>query len=1084
MRELFPQGTFVAPAINDGSRLAIGEAPGQVEELLGEPLVGPSGSWLRGRYDEDKREWRGGLYSKAGVRDAQVSRANTLQCRPPQNVYPTDPDGRSYISLDDANQVVRHCFEAHLGPLLRSRDWTRIDLLGDKALRVVGEKDGGILRWRGSPIAVPACGPTLRAVPTLHPSALARDQRFIPVVVHDLKKNLVCPPENYSPHPSLEEVKEFNERVFAFDIETDRSTDRVICVGLAAATGRSICVPAVGGYLPELRRIFRGAGEVVGHNCVQFDLPHLRSAGIEIGAEVTVWDTMLLQHLLQPDLPHDLGFLGSIFTNKPAWKHESGDDLELYCVAPETRTLTADLRWVPLGDCRVGDRLIGFDENLHERSYLGASVITSHEVIEQPRREVVTDKGTVVATPNHGWAVRLFNGRQNSKYRWITTEYLRPGDEIVFYTRPWDVSTTHEAGWLAGLLDGEGTVSTREIGRGKLSFSQRSGVVLDRALAALSSEGIQATIGEYKGGTHRDVNIVHLHEPNAARPVLEMLGRLQPSRLVQKARSLWDGRSLTGAHSPTTTAKVLEIRDIGIGPVVAVGTSTKTLFTEGLASHNCCRDTDVTWQCFLQLRALCKAERLLPIYERISRPLASICLQMHLGGVTTDPKRIEVVRDKLLRESAEAERDLPSVLRTRQEAIRRRVPAAPGTLGKSGKPVKFQLVPAEETVVPWRSPEALGHWLYEELGLPEQLHAKSAKRTSDKTALAKLEARLAKGAIKKNTRNEPLANAGVLAGYIRAVQKLRKLDELLTTFVKGEMLKVERQYPHFNVHGTSSGRLSSSEPNLQNIPESARYVYVPSHPTWRFLEVDYSQLENRLTAWFANDTERLARLSQPGFSEHKWLASEFFGIPYDEVVKDNSRDAPYGKGKTIGHAKNYGFGAKKAAQQFDMDLAEVKRLFEHWAVLNAVTVQWQQRTTEEAKRAGVLRNPFGRPRWFYTDSYYTESLSFLPQSTGADIMHRAAVGLLYDRVGLDRDYVNSYITHAEPIPAECRLVLQVHDSFLFEGPGELMLETARTVRRVMEQPWPELGGLSIPVEMKLGEAGMSWGELEPLHLEV
>lgn len=826
MQRLHPEETFVAPAINDGTRLVIGEAPGELESVLGEPLVGPSGAWLRGRYDEDKREWRGGLFAKANIRDKEVSRANCLQCRPPDNQFPTDPEARAWISREDAERSIQHCLEAHLLPLLRSRAWTRIDLLGDKALRIVGGKDGGIQRWRGSPIPIPAIGDRLLAVPTFHPSYLARDQRFIPIVVQDLKKNLVIPQENYSPHPSLEQVKDFNATHFAFDIETDRATDQIICVGLCSERGSAICVPFRGEYLTELRRIFAEADELVGHNSLQFDLPRLREQGCPSNANSTLWDTMLLQHLLQPDLPHDLGFLGSIFTNKPAWKHESGDDLELYC----------------------------------------------------------------------------------------------------------------------------------------------------------------------------------------------------------------------------------------------------------------CRDTDATWQCFLQLRALCKAEGLLPVYERISRPMASICLGMFQLGIQVDPTRIGVVRDKLLAESAQIELKLPDNLKTFQRAIKKRAPAPPGTLGKSGKPVKFILLDAEETIVPWRSPDALGAWLYDQLGLPEQLHAKSAKRTSDKTALAKLESRLTKGTLRKTTRGEVLLNGSELAGYLRAVQKLRKLDELLTTFVKGDMLKVERVWPHFNVHGTSSGRLSSSDPNLQNIPPSARYVYTPSHPTWRFLEADYSQLENRLTAWFARDAARQERLSQPGFSEHKWLASEFFGIPIDEVLKDSDKDAPYGKAKRIGHGTNYGMGAKKISLLYDMDLAEVKRLLEQWKVLNAVTVAWQLRTTEDAKRTGVLTNPFGRKRWFYTDSYYTESLSFLPQSTGADIIHRAAIGLLYNRLGLDRDWVNEYIPYAQPIPAQCRLVLQVHDSLLFEGPGDQMLELAQTVQQVMEQPWRELAGLAIPIEFKLGQAGDSWGELQPFKL--
>ena len=456
--------------------------------------------------------------------------------------------------------------------------------------------------------------------------------------------------------------------------------------------------------------------------------------------------------------------------------------------------------------------------------------------------------------------------------------------------------------------------------------------------------------------------------------------------------------------------------------------------------------------------------------------------QMHQLGIQVDPSRIGVVREKLLAESTQLELALPEGLQSYNKPIKKREIAPPGTLGKSGKPVKFVLVEASETIVPWRSPDTLGDWLYETLGLPEQLNPKSQRRTSDKTALAKLESRLAKGRMNFSTRRERL-DADQIAGWIRAVQKLRKLDELLTTFCKAELLEVERVYPHFNVHGTSSGRLSSSEPNLQNIPESARYIYVPSHPTWRFLEVDFSQLENRLTAWFAGDQARLLRLAQEGFSEHRWLAAEFFQIPYAEVAKDNDKDAPYGKAKRIGHGTNYGMGAKKISLLYDMDLGEVKKLLDQWKVLNAPTVAWQLRTAALAKEQGYLVNPFGRKRWFYTDSYYTESLSFLPQSTGADIMHRAAIGLLYNRLGLQLEQVSQYIHVLAPLPEPARLVLQVHDSFLFEMPGEMLDEVAQAVSRVMIQPWPELGGISIPIDFKAGQPRDSWGELEPYKLE-
>lgn len=272
----------------------------------------------------------------------------------------------------------------------------------------------------------------------------------------------------------------------------------------------------------------------------------------------------------------------------------------------------------------------------------------------------------------------------------------------------------------------------------------------------------------------------------------------------------------------------------------------------------------------------------------------------------------------------------------------------------------------------------------------------------------------------------------------------------------------------------NSGRLSSSDPNLQNIPPAARYIYVPSDPSWRLLEVDFSSLENRLTAWFAGDTERLARLSQSGFNEHCWVAGQIFGIPYDEVEKDNSKDAPYGIAKRVGHGSNYGMGPKKIANLFDMDFGAVRDFSAKWKKLFAKTVAWQENCGKLAKEQGFLVNPFGRKRWFYTDSYYTEALSFLPQSTGADICFRSMLGLMFDRLGLDPP-----TKVARPLATPCRLLLQVHDSLLFEGPSDVLLEAARDIKLVMEQPWPELRNFNIPVEMKLGAPSASWGELKP-----
>lgn len=812
MQRLFPDNNFVAPFLVAGNRICVAEAPGAQESEIGEPLVGTAGSWLRGREVDGKRS--GGLYKAAGVDERTVSRLNVIQCRPPDNIFPTDPDARSYISREEASESVRHCFEHHVAPILSSRSWNRVDILGDKAL-VALTGLSGIGRWRGSPVVVPACGPKPVAVPTLHPAFIARSQELLPAVVSDLRKTTVIPPEYYDTHPTLDAVKQFTATEFAFDIECIRATGEITMVGLCAESTKALSVPAKGAYLTELKRIFRGATAVVGHNSIQFDLPRLRVIGVYPPVECVVWDTMLMQHLLQPDLPHGLDFLGSFFTNKPAWKHLSGDDEELYN----------------------------------------------------------------------------------------------------------------------------------------------------------------------------------------------------------------------------------------------------------------CRDTDVTWQCYRQLRPMLRAEGLMPLYEAVQVPLARICHLFHETGFKIDPARLGAVRKDLLAKVTELEVQLPESLRTQAVAIRKRQLAPAGTLSeKTKKPLKYIMVDATEEVSPWKSNDTLKEYFYAQRALPVQTHAKTNEPTVDKTALPKL----LKAALRPSyARSAGEDVATEVQRCVKALQQLRVIASLLSTFTKEEFGHVERIHASFNAHGTASGRLSSSDPNLQNIPESARYIYVPSHADWRIFDVDFSSLENRLTAWFAQDYERLERLSQPGFNEHKYTCSQFFDIPIEDVVKDNSKDAPYGKAKRIGHGSNYGMGPLKISRLYDLPLDEVRVLCEKWRTLNAKTVAWQQDTAARAKKEGFLVTPFGRKRWFYTDSAYTESLSFLPQSTGADITFRCLIGLLYDRIGWPESKAAQLVNVYHALQRPARIMLQVHDSFVGECPAELMDEIQDTLTRVMTQPWPELGGFSIPVEFK---SGPSWGE--------
>lgn len=807
MAQKFPDNNFVPLKPGKGLRLVVAEAPGEQEAIELEPLVGGSGR----RFDA--------LCRAAGVRRDDLTLVNTIQCRPPNNLYPTDAAARSYISASEAEASVTQCYRNHVKPVLESRPWQRVDLLGDKALFRLSGKHG-IFDNRGFPVGISDLGNRPLGLPTLHPAYVARDQIYAKVVISDLSKGMQLAPEKYIPYPGLDDVSSFKAKTFVFDIENDPRTLDIFCVGLSAAPYTAMCVPFRGAYIPELRRIFREAEAVIGHNSLQHDEPILKLHDVRINEAAQHWDTMLMQHLLMPDLPHDLEFVASVLINKQAWKKQKRDSEEIYN----------------------------------------------------------------------------------------------------------------------------------------------------------------------------------------------------------------------------------------------------------------CRDADATFQIWQQLLPMLRKEKLLELYLNTQVPLARICLLMRETGIKVDPKRVGEVREKLQREMAGLELQLPQALQTYEESFNKREPAAPGTLStRTGKPIRFLTVQGTRPVVPWRSGAVLATYLYTTLALPPQLHVKTKEVTVDKTALDKLARKLRTRDFEKHPKLAEATQA------IAALKAIKKLATLLSGFATDKLAKAEIVHTHFNVHGTASGRLSSSDPNLQNQPESARYLYVPRHTDWEFLEVDYTGIENRLTAYLADDQERLKRfLTMPDFSEHRYACEVFFGIPYDEVEKDNDKDAPYGKAKRIVHGCNYGLGARKLALMYDMSEPECKMLIAKWKAAISKTTLWQERLAKNAERDGVLTTPFGRKRWFWTDSVYTESLSFIPQSSAADIIFRAMIGLMFNRINLCQESARLVSPVAIPLPRPAILDIQCHDSLLFEYPRPMREQVATVVKAVMEQGWPELSGFSIPIGMK---TGMSWGEMEDYVLK-
>ena len=265
------------------------------------------------------------------------------------------------------------------------------------------------------------------------------------------------------------------------------------------------------------------------------------------------------------------------------------------CLAPATRVLTEDLRWVPCGSLVVGDRLLAFDElpechgKLNLRRIRIANVLAVGPV-RLPASRITTERRWLVASDDHEWLIRRGVHRT---YRWAKTKdiLVPPGQfghkktsvAIGRFLEPWNRIDSRAAGYLAGVLDGEGCVS----GYG-ISFSQKANACLIQAEAAMAELGF---VGK-RGSPRHDVHDVRFSNPEG-RPhfALEVAGSLGAERLLANLSRRLIGKSIASTNG--TPERVLSVEPIGTVDLVGLDTSTRTLIAEGLLSHNSYPSEDI-----------------------------------------------------------------------------------------------------------------------------------------------------------------------------------------------------------------------------------------------------------------------------------------------------------------------------------------------------------------------------------------------------------------------------------------------------------------------------------------------------------
>jgi len=256
-----------------------------------------------------------------------------------------------------------------------------------------------------------------------------------------------------------------------------------------------------------------------------------------------------------------------------------------YCVTPETKILTYDYRWVPAGSIASGDILWGFDEanGGHRRlRKWRPSIASVHGLIKRRLIELTFGDGTSVRCSREHPLLCSFkaSGNQRWEVAWKIFERFSKGQTTYLpkLLPVWATDGTWEAGWLAGMFDGEGCISSKNSRGRSLGISQNEGVLFDLLVRAFKSRYVDVQCS-YQGSYRCKRFTVR----GGFGKQLALLGSIRPYRLIGRMQNKMVGTDVSrqGALLP-----VIDARDAGVGSVVAIETSTHTYLTEGFGSHN------------------------------------------------------------------------------------------------------------------------------------------------------------------------------------------------------------------------------------------------------------------------------------------------------------------------------------------------------------------------------------------------------------------------------------------------------------------------------------------------------------------
>ncbi|WP_019121962.1 DNA polymerase I [Brevibacillus massiliensis] len=433
-----------------------------------------------------------------------------------------------------------------------------------------------------------------------------------------------------------------------------------------------------------------------------------------------------------------------------------------------------------------------------------------------------------------------------------------------------------------------------------------------------------------------------------------------------------------------------------------------------IISEHIARKAAAIWQSVPQARAQIAEHQLDELLGSIESPLSMVLAKMEITGVKIDSERLVQMGQDLDRQLGELTEQI------------------------------YELAGQSFNI---NSPKQLGEILYDKLDLP----------------------------VLKKTKTGPSTSADVLeklAPYhpiIETILHFRQLGKLRSTYIEGLLKEIHPKsnkiHTRFNQATTATGRLSSTEPNLQNIPirleegRKIREAFVPSEEGWYMLAADYSQIELRVLAHIAQDANLIDAFRQ-GMDIHTRTAMDVFGVPAEEVTSNMRRQA-----KAVNFGIVYGISDYGLSQNLNITRKEAADFIERYFSVFPGVKTYMEEIVRQGKRDGYVTTLLNRRRYLpdikssnYNIRSFAERMAMNTpiQGTAADIIKLAMIRM------------------EEQLRAnglKSRMLLQVHDELVFEVPEAEIGAMQKLVPEVME------GAIALDVPLKVDvHYGRTWYE--------